>query len=258
LTAEIAGFAFHEVTDRPSETGLQRPGAMPFTLSPRVFQRHLDQIDGAPWTPARVTAVDLESPGRHLLLTFDDGGKSALHVADELSRRGWVGHFFIITARIGNRTFLDAEEIRYLHSCGHLVGSHSHSHPNIFRELSPAEMAAEWRTSSSLLSDLLGAPCEAASVPGGEISRAVLEAAAVAGYRFLFTVEPEVRTRTVNGCRILGRYLVKAATPPERVGRLARFEGWTGALAMRRLKAIARRSVPPLYRFVVARRTGES
>lgn len=258
MTAEVAGFAFHEVTDRPNETGFQRPGAVPFTLTPRVFERHLDQIEAAPSAPVRVTSIDMESPGRHLLLTFDDGGKSALTAAEALSRRGWLGHFFIITDRIGTRTFLSADDIRYLHGCGHLVGSHSHTHPNIFRELSGDAMAAEWRTSADRLSDLLGAPCEAASVPGGEISRSVLDSAAAAGFRFLFTVEPDVRPRQVGGCRILGRYLVKAATPAARVGRLARFEGWTQALAVRRLKAVARRSVPPLYRYVVSRRAHES
>jgi peptidoglycan/xylan/chitin deacetylase (PgdA/CDA1 family) len=258
LTVEVAGFAFHEVTDRPGETGFQRPGAVPFTLTPRAFEQHLDRIGAAPWAPARVTALDLDAPARHLLLTFDDGGKSALHAADALSRRGWLGHFLITTGRIGSRTFLSAGEIRYLHSCGHVVGSHSHTHPDIFRELPVAAMAAEWRTSAGILADLLGFRCEVASVPGGEISPAVLASAAAAHLRFLFTVEPVVRPRTVRGCRILGRYLVKAATSPDRVARLARFEGWTSALAVRRLKAVARRSIPPLYRYVVARRTRES
>jgi len=37
--------------------------------------------------------MDFERPGRHVLLTFDDGGKSALYASDQLSRRGWKGHF---------------------------------------------------------------------------------------------------------------------------------------------------------------------
>jgi peptidoglycan/xylan/chitin deacetylase (PgdA/CDA1 family) len=258
VSPEVASFAFHEVTDRPSETGFQRPGAAPFRLSPRAFEGHLDQLAESSCTPERVTGLDLASAGRHLLLTFDDGGKSALHAADALSQRGWVGHFFVVTSRIGSRTFLDRNEIRYLHTCGHLVGSHSHTHPNIFRELKPGEMAAEWSRSARLLSDLLGSACETGSVPGGEISRKVFESAAAAGLRFLFTVEPELRPKCLNGCWILGRYLVKAGTAPSRIRRLSEFSGWSGALAFRRLKAVARRSVPPLYRYVVARRTRES
>jgi peptidoglycan/xylan/chitin deacetylase (PgdA/CDA1 family) len=164
----------------------------------------------------------------------------------------------VVTNRVGTSTFLDAGAIRYLHGCGHMIGSHSHTHPDIFRELPRSTMRAEWRTSAALLSDLLGAPCEAASVPGGEISPAVLEAAAEVGFRFVFTVEPRLRPWRVGECRVFGRFIVKAGTAPVRVGELARFRGWSGALAVRRLKAVARRSVPPLYRYVVAQRAREA
>jgi hypothetical protein len=116
----------------------------------------------------------------------------------------------------------------------------------------------EWRTSAALLSDVLGAPCTTASVPGGEISRAVLKSGADAGFRSLFTVEPRVRPWIVGGCRVFGRFMVKARTPAGRVRELARFKGWTGALAERQLKAVARRSFPGVYRYVVRRRTREA
>jgi peptidoglycan/xylan/chitin deacetylase (PgdA/CDA1 family) len=255
---EVATFCFHEVTDAPRSTGFQRPGAVPFTLGRRAFAEHLDAIADSPWLPRLVTELDEAVPTRCLLLTFDDGGLSALHAADELCRRGWRGHFFIVTSRIGTATFLAADALRQLHACGHVVGSHSHTHPDIFRELAPQAMASEWRTSAALLSDVLGAPCAAASVPGGEISKAVLESAADAGFRSLFTVEPRVRPWMVGECRVFGRYIVKARTPPARVRELAQFRGWTGALAGRRLKAVARRSFPLAYRYVVRRRTRET
>jgi peptidoglycan/xylan/chitin deacetylase (PgdA/CDA1 family) len=258
LSGEIASFCFHEVTDDPRSTGFQRAGAVPFTLTPRAFGEHLDAIATSPWSPCRVSDAETAVAGRHVLLTFDDGGRSALDAAEELNRRGWYGHFFIVTGRVGTRTFLDAGGIRHLHQCGHVVGSHSHTHPDIFRELSPAAMLEEWRTSAGVLSDLLGAPCVTASVPGGEISRAVFESGAEAGFRCLFTVEPLTRPWTVRGCRIFGRYMVKAGTSTARTAQLARFRGWTGALAVRRLKAVARRSIPPLYRYVVRQRAREA
>jgi peptidoglycan/xylan/chitin deacetylase (PgdA/CDA1 family) len=216
----------------------------------------LDRIGAAGASPGLVT--QLGTADRHILLTFDDGGRSALAAADELERRGWHGHFFIVTGRIGSRTFLAREDIRELRQRGHVVGSHSHTHPDIFRELPVEQMRAEWRTSADLLSDLLGEPCEAASVPGGEISTVVLQSASDTGFRFVFTVEPVLRPSKVGECTVLGRFLVKAATGPSRVDQLARFRGWGSALAVRRLKAVARRSVPPLYRYVVARRARES
>jgi peptidoglycan/xylan/chitin deacetylase (PgdA/CDA1 family) len=201
--------------------------------------------------------LDLTQPGRHLVLTFDDGGKSAIRAAEQLSQRGWRGHFFVVTSLIGRRTFLGRDEIRQLHGWGHTIGSHSHSHPNIFRELPRHRMLDEWRVSSAVLSDLLGAPCTTASVPGGEISGAVLASAAESGLGFLFTVEPQLRPRQVNGCWVLGRSLVKGRTPISRLDDLVHFRGWTRALALRQLKGLARRAFPLFYRRLVERRTRE-
>jgi peptidoglycan/xylan/chitin deacetylase (PgdA/CDA1 family) len=254
-TATVATFMFHEVTDDPKSTGFQRPGAMAYKHSPQAFARYLDQIATAPERPELVTAVDLTRPGRHIFLTFDDGGKSALVAAEALERRGWRGHFFIVTSLVGNRTFLATEEIRALHRRGHLIGSHSHTHPSIFRDQSPGRMVEEWRASCDLLAQLLGEPCLSASVPGGDISRQVLESARTAGLRYLFTSEPWLTPRRLGDCWILGRYSVKVATSAARVGELARFRGWTSALLRRRLKVLATGALPPLYRLYIRART---
>ena len=253
----VATFAYHDVTDRPQESGLQRPGAAAYTLGSAAFGHHLDAIASGSLRPELVTAIDLAAPGRHVLLTFDDGGRSALHVADELSRRGWLGHFFIITDRIGERTFLDAEGIRHLRRCGHIVGSHSHTHPDIFREQTMAQMVAEWRTSRDRLADLLGEPCTVASVPGGDISPQVLESAGAAGLRFLFTSEPTLAPRSVGGSWVMGRFCPKATTHPPRIRELAGFRGWERALLVRRLKALARALLPGPYRYYVRRQARE-
>ena len=199
--------------------------------------------------------IDFTRLGRHVLLTFDDGGKSAVYTADELSRRGWKAHFFIVTSLIGTRTFVDATDIRYLRSCGHVVGSHSHTHPDIFRDQTPERMLEEWRTSCAILADLLGEPCRVASVPGGDISTAVLRSAAPAGVRYLFTSEPWITPRRVDGCWILGRFGPKVGTSAGRVGALVRFDGWQRALLERRLKGLLRRGLPALYRLYVRRST---
>jgi peptidoglycan/xylan/chitin deacetylase (PgdA/CDA1 family) len=252
----IASFGYHDVTDDPTQSGFQRNGALPFKLGARLFRDHLDRV--APERPpALVTQIDLTKPGRHLLLTFDDGGKSALAAAAELSRRGWKGHFFITTSLIGGRTFLDAGEIRQLRAAGHLVGSHSHTHPDIYRELDRERMLVEWRQSSDILAQILGERCVAASVPGGEISDAVLRSAGTAGLRYLFTSEPWLAPRVVGGCWILGRYCPKASTTADEIAALARFEGWTSKLLARRLKGLASRSLPFLYRLYVRRSSRE-
>ena len=122
--------------------------------------------------PEVIADINLEQPGGHILLSFDDGGKGAVRAADELSSRGWKGHFFITTGLLGSRTFLDAKAARYLYSCGHVLGSHSHTHPDIFSALSFHQMTEEWRVSCDMLSNLVGGPSSPVRCPV-EMSRGV-------------------------------------------------------------------------------------
>ena len=252
---EIACLMYHEVTDEPASSGFQRPGAFAYKHSTAAFAEHLSRIAEAQVRPSLVTDLDLTRPARHVLLTFDDGGKSALTTGELLETRGWKGHFFIVTSLIGSRTFIDLDGIRALHAAGHMIGSHSHTHPNIFRDLEPARMVEEWRLSSDILSQITGAPCVSASVPGGDISTRVLASADSAGLRYLFTSEPWLTPRRSGGCAILGRYSVKVTTSAAQVGALTRFRGWHSALLRRRLKVWATRALPPLYRLYIRTRT---
>jgi len=252
--ARVAAFGYHEVTDDPSTSGFQRPGALPYTLPVARFDAHLAAFAAGPLAPQRVTDVDLEQPGAHLFLTFDDGGRSALHTAERLAARGWRGHFFIVTSLLGERGFLDAAGVRALHAAGHVIGSHSHTHPAIFRELPFERMVEEWRVSRDRLAEITGAACDTASVPGGDLSRAVLRAADEGRVRWLFTSEPWTAPRREGACWVLGRAVAKAGMPARTAGDLAGFRGWGRLLVIRRLKNAARAAAPALYRRLVRRR----
>ena len=256
---EVAGLMYHEVTDDPKTSGFQRPGALPYTLTRAAFSRHMDAIGAGALTPELVTELDLANNGkpRHVLLTFDDGGASAMYVAEELARRGWKAHFFIITGRIGERTFLKPADIRTLRSAGHIIGTHSHTHPDIFRALPRELMTTEWRVSRAILEALLGESCTAASVPGGDISRIVLESAGDAGVRYLFTSEPLVTPERIGDTWILGRVVLKAGVSAATIRQLVAFRGWQRAQFIRRLGGIARALFPPLYAQYVRLRTRE-
>ena len=256
---EIAGLMYHEVTDDPRTSGFQRPGALPYTLTRAAFGEHLAAIAGGQLKPQLVSDLNLSEHRkcRHLLLTFDDGGASAMYVADELARHNWKAHFFIITGRIGERTFLKPADIRTLRSAGHIVGTHSHTHPDIFRNLPRELMATEWRVSRAILEALLGEPCITGSVPGGDISRVVLQSAAAVGIHYLFTSEPLVTPERLGDTWILGRVILKTGVPAATVRQLVAFRGWQRVQLIRRLRGIARALFPPLYAQYVRLRTRE-
>lgn len=252
---QIAAFGYHDVVDRPGESGFQRRGAVAYKLSRDRFAAHLDHLAAAAPQPGVIRDVARTRSGRHLLLTFDDGGSSAMYVGDALSRRGWRGHFFVTTGLLGQRGFLDPLQVRQLRQAGHLIGTHSHTHPDIFRALSVDRMREEWRVSRAILEDLLGEPCEAGSVPGGDVSRTVLRTAADSGLRWLFTSDPLIEPREVNGCLVIGRYVPKAGTDAHRIAELASFRGWGRALMVRKLKGVVRRALPYPYRLYVGWQT---
>jgi peptidoglycan/xylan/chitin deacetylase (PgdA/CDA1 family) len=162
-----------------------------------------------------------------LFLTFDDGAASSYTiVAGELEQRGWRGHFFITTDWTGQPGFLDADQIRELRERGHVIGSHSCSHPARMSKLSWTELLKEWKQSSAILSDILQEPVASASVSDGYYSRKVGRAAAAAGIRALFTSEPSARVSTVDGCLILGRYSIQSRTPASVSGAIAAGHRW--------------------------------
>src|SRR6185436_7018069 len=80
--AEIACLMYHEVTDEPSSSGFQRPAARHYVVGRRAFDDQLARFRAMALSPRLVTDVDLAAPGRHLLLTFDDGGRSALGIGE--------------------------------------------------------------------------------------------------------------------------------------------------------------------------------
>jgi peptidoglycan/xylan/chitin deacetylase (PgdA/CDA1 family) len=213
---------YHDVVPAGQDdtSGFPGPGAARYKLTPAEFREHVRSIAAVchAFAARPSPAGPSDAPGSakachpssaELLLTFDDGGASAFDpVADLLEAQGWRGHFFITTGSLDKPAFLTAGQVRSLYRRGHVIGSHSHSHPARMALCGPDELLREWRTSCAALSDLLGTAVTTASVPGGFYSRAVAEAAAQAGIRLLFNSEPTTRTQAVNGCQVVGRYTV--------------------------------------------------
>lgn len=215
---------YHDVFDGDADvTGFPGPGPASYKLARQAFEQHLDAIARrATQPPQRVVdwraAADARAP---LFLTFDDGGVSAWTIADALERRGWRGHFFVTAGRVGSPTFLSPDRIRELHARGHVIGSHSYSHPARMGGCSEARLRDEWSRSVDTLSGILGAPVLTASVPGGFYTRPVGETAGDAGIQYLFTSAPTTRVAVVGRCTVLGRYTLRSWSTERTAAALA-------------------------------------
>jgi peptidoglycan/xylan/chitin deacetylase (PgdA/CDA1 family) len=220
---------FHDVVPegRFDLSGFQSPDANIYKMDCTAFETHLAMIDKCILEPPGLVFDQRSKAGRRLLITFDDGGVSAAtFIADMLAARRWLGHFLVTTDFIGTPGFVHASQIRELHSRGHVIGSHSCSHPLRMAACSMAQLDREWRESVARLQDILGTTVEVASIPGGYYGTNVAAAAAAAGIRHLFTSEPVTSVRTVDGCCIYGRFSVKQAVRPQWVGSIIMGDIW--------------------------------
>jgi len=209
---------YHDVVENDdwSSSGFTGPGTSKYKLSRSEFLSHLAGIAGTHRAPPALAheLAGLTDTTLPFLLTFDDGGESAVAVSGILATFGWTGHFFVTAGQIGRKGFLNPDQIRSLRRDGHLIGSHSFSHPVRMSHCSEEVLMNEWTTSIKILSEILNERVDTASVPGGYYSGRVGETAAKAGIRVLFNSEPTTAVHHVLDCMVVGRYNISRGMPP--------------------------------------------
>lgn len=207
----------------PHASGFPGATAARYKVDWGAFVEHLDALERVTAGPPDVIDDLLagRAAGKSWSITFDDGGSSALAAGEELARRSWRGHFFCVSDLVGRSGFIGVEEITALRRMGHVIGSHSRSHPARISALPWPDLVQEWRASAERLGALLGEPVLSAAVPGGYYSPVVARAAAAAGVTALVTSEPVRRARSVDGCLVVGRHAVRRTTPAATVAQAA-------------------------------------
>jgi peptidoglycan/xylan/chitin deacetylase (PgdA/CDA1 family) len=258
---------FHDVyRTQPDESGFVSAAANRYKLALTDFEAQLDGIACARSdspvlmgsSENRVEAQTL-SGSAPFVITVDDGGVSYYTtVAERLEERGWRGHCFVTTDFIDSDGFLSRGQIRELADRGHIIGSHSASHPARFNSLPFHQLASEWARSRATLEDILGRPVDVGSVPGGYYSPVVARAAREAGIRVLFTSEPVTRVDVRHGCLLAGRFTIRRGDPNDLPRRLvstspaARSVAWASWNAKGLVKPLLGRSYTRIADWLLA------
>ncbi len=160
------GIIFHGI-GTPKRT--MEPGEAPYWITEDQFRRVLDMIAAQP-DPAQVR------------ISFDDSNISDLDIGlPELTARGLVADFFVLTGRIGQAGSLDASDIRTLQDQGMTIGSHGIDHLN-WASLPADKLHHELTESRAVLEEICGQPVTSAGIPFGGYNAAVLKALRQAGY----------------------------------------------------------------------------
>lgn len=218
MNARAISLLYHDVIsgDAPDDSGFEGTDAAEYKLTRDEFRTHLQAIESVLQTTI-VTVHGLDatpSVSPPVLLTFDDGGSSAWeHIAPMLESHGWRGCFFITTDFIGKPAFVSRDQIRDLHRRGHVIGSHSCSHPLRISDCSREQLLDEWGRSLRVLTEIVGEPVTVASIPGGFYAREIVNTAYASGVRILFTSEPVQKIEQAGGCTVIGRFSVKRGDP---------------------------------------------
>lgn len=274
---------FHDIfLDNPDESGFVSAAANRYKLTVADFDAQLAGVAAARMEPPilasaleyrddRNATLALSEPKRvegritPFAITVDDGGESYYTtVAERLERRGWRGHCFVTTDFVGGRGFLSRSQIRELAERGHVIGSHSASHPARFNRLPFHRIATEWARSRAALEDIIGQRVDVASVPGGYYSPVVARAACEAGIRVVFTSEPVTRVGTSSGCVVAGRFTIRQGDADDLASRLvsassgARAGAWASWNAKGLVRPLLGRSYASVADWLLATRPSGS
>ncbi|WP_173083447.1 polysaccharide deacetylase family protein [Fundidesulfovibrio magnetotacticus] len=241
---------FHDVVDAYTRSGFQNKAAHPYKHSTQQFEQYLHTLTSLNIKACTINDLDPASPENRMLFTFDDGGLSFLHAADFLERFEIRGHFFITTNRIGAPYFIDKSGIRNLLARGHIIGSHSHTHPHPFCRLTAERQKDEFMTSKHILEDITGERCITGSIPGGDIDSSTYVNIANLGYDYIFTSEITTKQIDVEGTSYLGRICPKSHVAASKLPGMLSNKGLVQLAMLRKFKCIIKSllSIAPAHK----------
>lgn len=231
---------YHEVIDEFTESGFQNKDNLAYMHKTEVFREHVDLVREKMENNSSISYQ----------FTFDDGGISNLKSAQILEEKGLKGIYFITTNRIGTPGFLAEKDILKLRNSGHIIGSHSHTHPMIFRSLSYEKMLEEWKVSKGILETILGEEILYASVPGGDSDKKTYESAVESGLKFIYDSEPILKKRFVQTAEITGRFSVKAQTNNQDLENILLLKNLASLQRNRKIKGMIKKLIFPLHQYI--------
>lgn len=194
-----------------------------YAVAPGLFEEHLAAIAacGRP-------VVGLEgllqrragAGGPAVCLTFDDGNVTDHeHALPALSRRGWSGVFFVVPAWTGQPGYMDQRQLRELSEAGMAVGAHGFDHTWL-ATLDDDAVRRQMREARAALSDVLGRPPLAVSLPGGSGGARAVRIAREQGFELVATSEPQL-ARPARSLAPMPRFAVRCDHGAPLVGALA-------------------------------------
>lgn len=202
---------YHDIVSKDELiSGFQNESAFQYKVEESLFEEHVKAL------------VNM-----NVSFTFDDGGVSFYtKAAPILEKYDKKGIFFISTKYLNTPGFLTSNQVKDLFDRGHIIGSHSHSHPENISLLDEAEIYKEWFESITILREIIKGECVVASIPNGYKSKSVCNIALKAGLKTLYTSTPTTKFYKQRNMTIKGRYVVLNSMTTEDVMKIVSKKGY--------------------------------
>jgi peptidoglycan/xylan/chitin deacetylase (PgdA/CDA1 family) len=184
-----------------------RPGGSPYlyVVDAALFEQH-----------CKLFSKLLANPDCQLnpVVTFDDGHFSNYEIALPLLQNyGLTARFFITAGLTGQKPgYMGWEDLRKLHNSGQKIGAHGWSHALLTR-CSPSALEMELTRPRLILEDKLGTSVTTMSLPGGRYNKRVIAACEAAGYKHVYTSEPQIVEKPATF--LVGRLNIRGDATPD-------------------------------------------
>jgi len=194
-------------------------GQLDLKVDPANFAAELAALHGAGYHPISQAQLfnalyhGASLPPKPIMLSFDDGYIDDVRtILPDLERYHWIGTFFVITGRMNEPGFLDADQMRQLDRAGMDVEDHTAHHVDL-RLLTPAELAVETAGSRRVLQRTLGHFVYSFAYPFGAFDGTVVAAVRAAGFTMAFTTAGGARESTTAPLTMPRVHVGRAQTP---------------------------------------------
>ena len=199
-----------ELPGRPlcqSEAGYVR-----YVLPESHFREQVTHMKRNGWQGLSVGQAVQFPEGRNVAMTFDDGCETDLLIAAPILRQaGFNATFFITCGRLGKPGYLSPAQLRELSGQGFEIGCHSMTHAYL-TDLDESGLRHEISDAKLQLEQIIGAPVNHFSCPGGRCDERGVSVARAAGYRTLATSRIEANSASTD-LLALGRVAVLRNVP---------------------------------------------
>jgi peptidoglycan/xylan/chitin deacetylase (PgdA/CDA1 family) len=152
-------------------------------------------------------------PAKPVIISVDDGYiDDVTRILPALHRFHMVATFFVITGRMTEPGFLDANQVRQLDLAGMDVGDHTAHHVDL-RQLDATQLETETAGSRRVLERVLGHPVYFFAYPFGAFNDQVVGAVHAAGFTMAYTTAGGTTETTTSPLTMPRVHVGRAETP---------------------------------------------